>query len=376
MITLLGISSVLSLINNSGTNTVDILNTRYTKSEVDTPISTSYNKTETGNRLNQKVNTSGDSVIHGSLDAYVFRCGEIKIQNDDDLHSLTLTQLAANENTIDLRTEESFANMYLKIKGTSYIGLPTTNNIAMYKYTSIDGDLTTGNTTIICDLTVTGNFTYTGDSSYTKSEMYDRLDLNMNTSLGHIYIYIYICIYIYVYIYTNLKTHGNLEASLENPLYVTNSATHTNYWTIATFHQEIANSGSWLQFSRGGTSNTWQAGMSSDNSYVFRASDATTCLSVNQHGDATTSGHLDTQRITLKKLSNDHETPLNIISNNRSWELIAMESTIAGDGCFQSFKTQQSPTVWDTGVWNQNQYGIRHGDEGHWIYDNGDTAIV
>ena len=42
---------------------------------------------------------------------------------------LTLTQLAANESIIDLRTEESFANMYLNFKGTSYIGLSTTNNI-------------------------------------------------------------------------------------------------------------------------------------------------------------------------------------------------------------------------------------------------------
>ena len=52
-----------------------------------------------------------------------------------------------------------------------------------------------------------------------------------------------------------------------------------------------------------------------------------------------------------------------------------MESAIAGDGCLQSFKTSQSPTVWNTGVWNQNQYGIRHGGEGLWIYDNGDTTI-
>ena len=63
------------------------------------------------------------------------------------------------------------------------------------------------------------------------------------------------------------------------------------------------------------------------------------------------------------------------INNNQSWELIAMESTIAGDGGLQSFRTPQSPTVWHTGVWNQNQYGIRHGGEGFWIYDNGDTTI-
>ena len=119
---------MLNIINNNGVNVTNILNTRYTKSEVDTLIPTSYNKPETYNMLNQKVNTSGNSVIQGILDAYVFRCGEIKIKNDDDLNSLTLTQQAANESTIDLRTEESSANMYLQIKGTSYKGLPTTNN--------------------------------------------------------------------------------------------------------------------------------------------------------------------------------------------------------------------------------------------------------
>ena len=148
MITLLDISSMLNCINNNGTNIVDILNTRYTKSEVDTLISTYYNNTETGNMLNQKVHTSGNSVIQSNLDAYLFRCGEIKVKSDDDLNSLTMTQLAAHESIIDLRTEESFASVYLKIKGTSYIGLSTTNSIIMYMDTAIDGDLTTGNTTI------------------------------------------------------------------------------------------------------------------------------------------------------------------------------------------------------------------------------------
>ena len=74
------------------------------------------------------------------MDAYVFRCGEIKIERDGDLNSLTLTHLAANESINDLRTEESFASMYLKIEGTSYIGLSTTNNIRIYKNTYIDGN--------------------------------------------------------------------------------------------------------------------------------------------------------------------------------------------------------------------------------------------
>ena len=37
---------------------------------------------------------------------------------------------------------------------------------------------------------------------------------------------------------------------------------------------------------------------------------------------------------------------------------MALESTIAGDGCLQSFKTAQSLIVWNIGVWHQNQYGI------------------
>ena len=52
-----------------------------------------------------------------------------------------------------------------------------------------------------------------------------------------------------------------------------------------------------------------------------------------------------------------------------------MESTISGDGCLQNFKTAQSSIVWNTGIWNQNQYGIIHGVHGLWIYDNGNTSV-
>ena len=58
---------MLSTNNNNGTNNIDILNTRYTKTEVDGLKSISYNKTEAGNLLNQKTNTSGNSVIQGSF---------------------------------------------------------------------------------------------------------------------------------------------------------------------------------------------------------------------------------------------------------------------------------------------------------------------
>ena len=48
-----------------------------------------------------------------------------------------------------------------------------------------------------------------------------------------------------------------------------------------------------FNFSRDGTSNTWQAGMSSDSSYVIRAPDATNMLIVNRNGGTTIGGHLD-----------------------------------------------------------------------------------
>ena len=67
----------------------------------------------------------------------------------------------------------------------------------------------------------------------------------------------------------NLTINGDLDSSMKFLLCIKNSTIHTEFWTLASFHQGIANSGSWLQLSRDGTSNTWQAGMSSDNSYVI-----------------------------------------------------------------------------------------------------------
>ena len=132
---------MLNIIHNSGAIIVDIPNTRYTKTEVDTLTSTSYNKTETGNLLNQKANTSGNYVIPCSLEADVFRCGEIKIINGDDPNALTLTQLRANEHIMDLSTEEPVANKCLKVEGLSYIGSPTTDNLTLYKDTTISRNL-------------------------------------------------------------------------------------------------------------------------------------------------------------------------------------------------------------------------------------------
>ena len=54
---------------------------------------------------------------------------------------------------------------------------------------------------------------------------------------------------------------------------------------------------------------------------------------VSIYKDTAVSGNLDAQRLTMNQPSNDSETPLNIINNNPSWEVMALESTIAGGGC-------------------------------------------
>ena len=92
------------------------------------------------------------------------------------------------------------------------------------------------------------------------------------------------------------------------------------------------------------------------------------------NGD-TNSDVLDAQRLTSNKPSNDSDTPLQLINNNHNWEVIALGNTVARDGCFQTLKTAQSPTIWNTGIWNQSGYDIRHGVNGILIYDNGDTTI-
>ena len=65
---------------------------------------------------------------------------------------------------------------------------------------------------------------------------------------------------------------------------------------------------------------------------------------------------------------------LEIINNTQSWEVLSLESTIAGYCCFHNYKTAQSTTAWNTGIWNESEYGIRHGSNGMWIYDTGNTT--
>ena len=160
---------------------------------------------------------------------------------------------------------------------------------------------------------------------------------------------------------SNLTINGDLGSSKKSPLDIQSSTSQTEFWTLAPFHQGIANSGSWLQFSRDGTSNTWQAGMSSDNSYVTRASDAPNRLIVNRNGDTLISGDLESQSLTINKPSHDDDIPFEVINNNRNWEVVSLESTSAGDGCLMRWMTPASSTHWWSGVrgTNTNEFNIR-----------------
>ena len=87
---------------------------------------------------------------------------------------------------------------------------------------------------------------------------------------------------------SNLTINGDLDSSKKLPLDIQNSTIHAEFWALAPFHQGVTNSGSWLQFSRDGTSNTWQTDMSSDNAYVIRASGydkQVNCISKWQHNN-------------------------------------------------------------------------------------------
>ena len=175
----------------------------------------------------------------------------------------------------------------------------------------------------------------------------------------------------------NLTINGNMDSSKKFSLDIKSSTIHTEFWTLASFHQGIANSGAWLQFSRDGTSNTWQSGMSSDNPYVVRTSDATNVLTVNQNGNTSISGNLESQSLALNKPSNDDDIPLQIINNNQNWFVASLESTIAGDGCLVQWMTPASSSYWWSGVWgtNTNDSNIWFNDQGLYHLHNGSAVL-
>ena len=70
--------------------------------------------------------------------------------------------------------------------------------------------------------------------------------------------------------------------------------------------------------------------------------------------------YLQAPRITINKPSHDDVIPLKTINNNQTWEVVSLESTIAGDGCLVRWMTPASSTHWWSGVWgtNANEFNI------------------
>ena len=173
---------------------------------------------------------------------------------------------------------------------------------------------------------------------------------------------------------SNLTINGNMDSSKKFPLNIKNSTIHTEFWTLASFHQEIANSGSWLQFSRDGSSNTRQTGMSSDNSYVIRASDATNALTVNQNGNATISGTLNAQRLSI---TNTTSRPIEI--NNAMHNgpyLVAISQNCSNNDLLFALRCLPLNQLWCFGVATSNQYIISHENSTKLsIQTNGNTTI-
>ena len=170
-------------------------------------------------------------------------------------------------------------------------------------------------------------------------QKYDKLFLKVNPSYGGIH--------------GKLRITGGVEASVENPLYVTKSTNHTNYWTLATFHQLIANSGSWIQFSREGITDTLQTGIDYDNSYVIRASDATNVVTANQHGNVALTGNVDVGKVlALKRVPGVSDTsPLTIINKSLGGVTgVVYQSTASGQVFNIAYMIAQSSVAWVEGV--------------------------
>ena len=122
-------------------------------------------------------------------------------------------------------------------------------------------------------------------------------------------------------------------------------------------HQLIANSGSWIQFSREGITDTWQTGIDSDNPYVVRASDATICL--NPNGNVALTGNLSVGGImntTKMNLTNDVWDNFPLVITNTGDNLFQGEyiATANEVGCLFSYKTSGSSPYWWSGVWGSN----------------------
>ena len=106
-----------------------------------------------------------------------------------------------------------------------YLELEYTNNVDLtidcYKKADIDNVIFSSSTGSYVDYNLANKVSTTGDSS----------------------------------ISPNLTINGDMDSSKKPPLTIKHSSIHIESWALAPFHQEIENSGSWLQFSRDGTSN-------------------------------------------------------------------------------------------------------------------------
>ena len=133
--------------------------------------------------------------------------------------------------------------------------------------------------------------------------------------------------------------------------------------------------------SRDGTSDIWQAGMSSDNSCVIRASGATHVLTVNQNSNTSISGDLEVGGImhtTKMDLTNEPtQFPLAITNTGANWfqgEYIATANEV---GCLFRYKTSGSSTYWWSGVWGSNtdDFNMWFTFKGLSIKSNGSAAV-
>ena len=240
------------------------------------------------------------------------------------------------------------------------------------------------NSRIRCNATVGG---YTGYAELKAANSYDMF-LNLSTTRtdgGWMYFkvnnddYIQLSgsdnkvnIYKDTSISPNLTINGDLHSSMKFPLDIKNSTIHIEFLTLASFHHGIANSGSWLQFSRDGTSDTWQAGMSSDNSYVTRASDATNRSTVNQNGDTTISGTLNAQRLSI---TNTISRPIEINNTMHNGPyLVEVSQNYSNNDLLFALRCLPFNTLWCFGVATSNQYIISPENSTNFsIQSNGNT---
>ena len=98
--------------------------------------------------------------------------------------------------------------------------------------------------------------------------------------------------------------------------------------------------------------------MSSDNSYVIRASDATNRLIVNQSGDTTISGTLEVQRLSITNTT-ARPTEINHTMHNGTY-LVAISQNYSNNDLLFALRCPPLNQLWCFGVATSNQYIISH----------------